>query len=270
MKVFIVLVLTVLVSCNSNNRSETNENETTPSVVKVRLSQYTLHQQHPHSTLSFTEGLFMYNNKLYESTGSPEELPTTKSLFGIVDTFGNIKTLVELDKKIYFGEGITFLNGKIYQLTYKNQTGFIYDAETLKRLGTFQFRNKEGWGLTSDTTNLILSDGTNKLSFIDPKSFKISKEIFVTDNKNEDVNINELEFVRGFIYANIYTANIIIKIDPLSGKVVRKFNLESLYNIAINKNPSSLEMNGIAFNPATNHFLVTGKMWPYIFEVSLD
>ena len=114
MKVFIVLVLTVLVSCNSNNRSETNENETTPSVVKVPLSQYTLHQQHPHSTFSFTEGLFMYNNKLYESTGSPEELPTTKSLFGIVDTFGNIKTLVELDKKIYFGEGITFLNGKIY------------------------------------------------------------------------------------------------------------------------------------------------------------
>jgi len=270
MKGFIVLVILVLGSCNSNNSSETNENNTMSTEGKVPLSLYTMHQQHPHNTLSFTEGLFVYKNKLYESTGSPEELPNTKSLLGIVDTFGNIKPFVELDKKIYFGEGISILNGKIYQLTYKNQTGFIYDAETFKGLGTFHFMNKEGWGLTSDTTNLILGDGTNKISFIDPESFKIIKEILVTDNKSEVVNINELEFVRGFIYANIYTTNIIVKIDPLTGKIVKKFNLDSLYNIAINKNPSSLEMNGIAFNPVTNHFLVTGKMWPYIFEISLD
>ena len=212
----------------------------------------------------------MHNGKLYESTGAPAELPNTKSLFGIVDALGNIKTLVEIDKNKYFGEGIAMLNGNIFQLTYKNQIGFIYNSETLKKLGSFKYINKEGWGLTTDSTNLILSDGTNKISFINPKSFLIVKEIYVTDNKSDVANLNEMEYVEGYIYANIYTTDIIVKINPSNGQVVNKINLESLHKISLDKNPNSLEMNGIAYNSNNNHFLVTGKMWPYIFEITLN
>ena len=257
-------------SCNSVNKdSKINVEDNFKGIENTNLNllSFNILNEFPHDSTSFTEGLFMHAGLLYESTGSPEELPNTKSLFGIVNLkTGQIQRAKEIDKKKYFGEGITILNGKLYQLTYKNKTGFIYDAKSFRLLSSFKYKNEEGWGLTNDSINLIMSDGTNKITFLNPKNFKVVKELYVSDNNNKVENVNELEYVKGFIYANIYTTNIIIKIDCLTGKVIQKIDLTYLYQKALNKNPNSLEMNGIAYNSNTNKFYLTGKMWPYIFE----
>ena len=136
------------------------------------------------------------------------------------------------------------------------------------RLGTFKYKNSEGWGLTNDSINLIMSDGTNKITFLNPKSFSIVKEISVTENNLPVDNINELEYVNGFIFANLFTTNFILKIDAVTGKVVQKADLTYLFQKAQAKYPGSQEMNGIAYNPVSRRFYVTGKMWPYVFEIA--
>lgn len=266
---FLTFLVFLFLSCNSEiedkSTSRPSENQ---SIVK-NIS-FTVMKVHPHDTLSFTEGLLIKDNKIYESTGSPEELVNTKSVFGIIDSStGKIKVAVELDKGKYFGEGVTILEDRIFQLTYKNQLGFIYNINTNKNLGTFKYLSKEGWGLTNDSINLIMSDGTSKISFINPTNFNIVKEIIVSENTVEVENINELEYVEGFIYANIFTTTEIIKIDPNSGNVVGKINLKILLDESLKKNPNSLEMNGIAYSSLTKHFFITGKMWPFIFEIAL-
>lgn len=259
-----------LFSCNSADKdSNVNPSESFTSIEinPTKLLSFNKINEFPHDTSSFTEGLVFYKGELYESTGAPEELPNTKSLFGIVNLkTGNIEKSKEIDKKKYFGEGITILKGNLYQLTYKNKTGFVYDTKSFKFLGSFKYKNEEGWGLTNDSTNLIMSDGTNRITFLNPKNFEIVKELYVNDNNSKVENINELEYVNGFIYANIYTTNTIVKINSTSGKVIQKIDLTYLYQQALNKNPNSLEMNGIAYNPNSRKFYLTGKMWPYIFE----
>ncbi len=257
------------VSC-TNNR-EKNEDFTSTHVKSVKQIAFNTISIYPHDTALFTEGYFIYEGKHYESTGSPEELPSLNSLFGIRDLkSGNIQSPIYLDKKLYFGEGIAILGNAIYQLTYRNQKGFIYDAKTFEKLDTFKYDSQEGWGLTSDSVNLIMSDGTNKITWINPVTFKIVKEIYVAKNDSPVANLNELEFVEGFIYANVYTTNLIVKIDPETGYVVGTVDISNLNKQALLKNPNSLEANGIAYNSSTKRFYVTGKLWPYVFEISLE
>jgi glutamine cyclotransferase len=180
---------------------------------------------------------------------------------------GKLDKKVELDGNKYFGEGIVFFRGRLYQLTYRNQVGFVYDAGTFRRVDSFRFKNAEGWALTTDSNSLIMSDGTSNLTYLDPVSLKPIKVLAVTQNGVPLDSLNELEYIDNFIYANRYTYNYLVKIDPVSGKVVGKLDLTSLVELEKNRNPGSLELNGIAYDPGADKVYVTGKLWEGIYEI---
>jgi len=255
--------------CNNNppGNSANNETSNTPVVPNLTIN-YAYVNSYPHDTSSFTEGFLFHEGNLFESTGATSSLPQTRSLFGSVDLMtGKIDVKAELDKQKYFGEGITFLNGKVYQLTYQTKIGFVYDATTFKKIKDFTFPSEEGWGLTTDGKNLIMSDGTNTITYLDPETLLPIKTISVTENGYVKDNLNELEFINGYLYANIWTTNTIVKIDTTSGKITGEIDLTSLADEAKNIYPGSLEMNGIAYDSATDKILITGKMWPKIYEI---
>jgi glutaminyl-peptide cyclotransferase len=264
--IIVLLTLSLLYSCKEPPVSAVKETPAPKEENFVPNIAYTISGSIPHDTTSFTEGLLFHDQQLFESTGSPAEYHQTKSLLGIVDVkTGKIDKKVELDRNIYFGEGIVFFKNKIYQLTYKNQIGFIYDAKTYKKTGQFEYKNKEGWGLTTDGTAIIMSDGTSTLTYLDPENFKVLKTLKVSNNGSDEEYLNELEYINGFIYANIWTKNYIVKIAPESGKIVGILDLSNIYYTAKNGYPNSLETNGIAFNPRTNKIYITGKLWPAIY-----
>jgi glutamine cyclotransferase len=213
----------------------------------------------------------MHNGKLFESSGAPEGNDKTRSIFGIVDpTTGNITVKAELDRKIYFGEGIAILGDKLYQLTWTNKKGFIYDLKTFKKIGEFIFPSKEGWGMTTDGNSLIMSDGSSNLTYLDPLTFKTNRIVGVTDNNGPIGNINELEYVNGNILANIYQTPYIIRIDPNTGKVLGKADFSNLVKEVKLKDPDVDYMNGIAWDSAKNKIYITGKLWPNMYEVRLN
>jgi len=264
----LVVIAFVITSCEPEKPKEVTQPPVVINEPEIPSINFSVANQYPHDITSFTEGFLFHDGKLFESTGSPDNLPQTKSLFGMVDLkTGKIDVKAELDKTIYFGEGIVFLNGKIFQLTYKNQTGFIYDGKTYKNIGKFNYTNREGWGLTTDGKSLIMSDGTSYITYLDPTSFAVTKTLDVAENNYVVENINELEYIKGFIYANIWMTNTIVKIDPNTGDVVAKMDLSNLTTESKTKNPTSLEMNGIAYDSITNKVLVTGKLWPTIYEI---
>jgi glutamine cyclotransferase len=268
-KCAVILAALFLLACEREKPAEKNlpteENppaKTTPVIHWSRVGNY------PHDTISFTEGFLFHNQQLFESTGSPDYLPQTHSLFGIVDfKTGKIEKKAELDKSRYFGEGISFIKGKIIQLTYRTQVAFIYDEKTYRNLGQFSYYSREGWGLTTNGKELIMSDGTNSLTFIDPDNYQTTKTILVSENNLAVDYLNELEYIKGYIYANVWMSNTIVKIDPESGEVLAKMDLSDLANEAKKLYPGSLEMNGIAYDSLSGKILVTGKMWPKIYEI---
>lgn len=233
---------------------------------------YTLVTEYTHDNAAFTEGLQMVDGMLYESTGQYGSSDVRR-----VDLqSGKVLQKQAMDAK-YFGEGITVLNGKIYQLTYKEKTGIVYDAKTLKQLQTFSYPNAEGWGMTNDGTNLIYSDGTDELFFIDPATFKEVKRIQVKDQYGTVTRINELEYIKGFIYANQWQADLIYKIDPATGNVVGIADLRNLRQqtgiLGLGEATDETQpevMNGIAYDAKNNKIYITGKNWPKLFEVKLD
>jgi glutamine cyclotransferase len=226
---------------------------------------------YPHDTGAYTEGFLFHDNQLFESTGSPEDFPEARSVFGPVDLkTGKIEVKAELDRNIYFGEGILFFKDKIYQLTYKNQIGFIYDSKTFKQTGTFKYSNKEGWALTTDGKHIIMSDGTNVITFLDTDSLSVIRKLNVTFNGQSALYMNELEYINGYIYANIWTTKNIAKIDPESGKIVGIIDLSSLYAEAVKKNPGAESTNGIAYDKTTDRIFVTGKFWPEIYQIKFS
>ncbi|MDF2450138.1 MAG: hypothetical protein K0R26_2642 [Bacteroidota bacterium] len=261
-------VILTMTSCGPDKPKQTESVSFEDPTPKTPEIKFTVERQYPHDVNSFTEGLLFHKGQLFESTGSPDNLPQTKSVFGMVDLeTGKINVKAEIDRNIYFGEGITFLNGKVYQLTYKNQTGFIYDATSFKNLGKFSYTNREGWGLTTDGTHLIMSDGTSYLTFIDPTNFSVVKTLDVAEIGRVQEHLNELEFIKGYIYANIWTTNLIVKIDPNTGDIVGKMDLSSLLYESKVRNPDALETNGIAYDSLSNKVMVTGKLWPTIYEI---
>lgn len=260
------LTLSIIFSCNNNSGSKTTNSQV--SVSNIPFISYSVPKYFPHDTSLFTEGFLFHNGELFESTGSPENLPQTESLIGIDNlSTGKFSKKIELDKTKYFGEGITFLNNKLYQLTYKSQTGFIYDATTFKKIGQFKYDNHEGWSLTTDGENLIMSDGTDKLTFLEPIHQKPIRILNVTVNGMPQDSLNELEYIKGYIYANVWMNNSILKIDPATGKVVGKLNLTLLTQDAKNKNPSADVLNGIAYDATSDKIYVTGKMWANIYQI---
>lgn len=268
-----VLLAISLAACrDSSNSTESSGSIDEPAVSNEPAAiSYTIVNATPHDTNSFTEGLLVHDGKLYESSGAPEDNPVTRSIFGEVDPkTGKIDVKAELDRSIYFGEGISFLNGKVYQLTWQNKIGFIYDAKTFKKLGQFTIPSAEGWGMTTDGSSLILSDGTSNLTFLNPNTFKTEKILGVTDNNGPVGNINELEYIKGSIYANIYESSNIVRIDPVSGKITGKADFSKLNKEVKEKDPQADFMNGIAYDSAKNKIYITGKLWPSIYEIRLN
>ena len=265
----LILLIVLITGCSENPKEK--EKTPTASVDVIPNLDYKIIARIPHDTTAYTEGLFFHEQKLYESTGSPENLPFTKSIFGIVDlTNGQIDVKAELDRNKYFGEGIAMIKGRIYQLTYKNQVGFIYDSKTFKRIGSFGFNNIEGWGLTTDGVNLIMSDGTNVLTYLNPDDLTVVKTLNVSRNGYAEDNLNELEVINGFIYANVWTKDYINKIDPQSGKVVAQIDLSTLTKEAKESNNFVDVLNGIAFDSLSDKIYVTGKLWPHIFQIEFQ
>jgi glutamine cyclotransferase len=266
----VLIILSLLAACNNPSSGDLppGSNDKTADNTPP-LINYTVIRTLPHDTSSFTEGLLVHDGQLYESTGTEPDMPLSRrSLFGIVDTVtGKITPKAELDRSKYFGEGISFLHDKVYQLTWKTKKGFIYDAKTFKPIGEFPIPVKEGWGMTTDGVNLIMSDGTSNISYVDPNTFRLVKVVGVTDNNGPVSNINELELINGFLYANQWESNYILKIDPSSGKVIGKLNLDSLVNDARTKNKELDVLNGIAYDSATGKIYVTGKLWRNIYEI---
>ena len=264
-----VLILSLLAACNQSDRKADADTTTTTADNTPPLINYTVMKELPHDTSAYTEGLLFHDGQLYESTGTDNNMPDDRrSQFGTVDTTtGKIHTKVEIDRKKYFGEGIVFLNGKVYQLTYTTKVGFIYDAKTFQKLGDFTFPSKEGWGMTTNGAQLIMSDGTSNISYLDPNTFRLVKVLGVTDNNGPVSNINELELIKGYLYANQWQTNYILKIDTSSGKVVGKLDLDSIVREEANKFPGSEVLNGIAYDSASGKIYITGKLWPNIFEI---
>ena len=271
------ILLFLLAACNSNTTETTSPGiapEPAPSLIG-----YTVVNTYPHDTGFYTEGFEFHEGQLYESSGSGSADPEDKkslypSAFGIVDLkTGKVETKASLDNALYFGEGITLLNGKIYQLTWQNHKGYIYDSKTFKKIDEFSYAG-EGWALTHDSTHLIMSDGSSNLKFIDPATIngtlKAQSIVGVTDNNGPVPSINELEYIEGFIYANQYQTNYILKIDPSNGKVVAKLDLSNLAAEAVKKHPNADVLNGIAYNPQTKSLYVTGKLWPTIYEIKFN
>jgi glutamine cyclotransferase len=275
MRTLFIPLLFIVISvsaCRDSSRASENSAtaaETTASN-EVPPITYTILNALPHDKDSYTEGLLMYNGKLFESSGAPEGIDKTRSIVGIVDpATGQIKVKAELDRKIYFGEGICILGGKLYQLTWTNKKGFIYDLKTFKKIGEFSFPSKEGWGMTTDGSSLIMSDGSSNLTYLDPQTFKTNRIVGVTDNNGPVGNINELEYVNGNILANLYQTPYIIRIDPNTGKVLGKADFSNLVKEVKLKDPDVDYMNGIAWDSAKNKIYVTGKLWSNIYEVQL-
>lgn len=267
--IFLSLILLVAASCKNSDEKKPEDNIAATATTPV--INYAVTGTLPHDTTAYTEGLLFHKGDLYESTGYDSTFASTRSLFGKVNKkSGSIDVKAELDKKKYFGEGIVFLNDKIYQLTYTTKIGFIYDADTFKKIGEFTFPSEQGWGLTTDGASLIMTDGTNKITYLHPSGFTVVKTINVTDENGPVLYLNEPEMINGFIYANVYTKNFIVKIDPATGNVAGRLDLSSLVREAAVKYPGLQQLNGIAYDSASKKTYVTGKLWPTIYEITFS
>lgn len=219
---------------------------------------------YPHLTTSFTQGLEFKDGFLYEGTGENG----LSALYKINLLTGNPIQSVKLDDK-YFGEGITILGDKIYQLTYKAQKGFIYDFKTFALVDSFQYKSKQGWGLTNDGKYLIMSDSSHNLTWLDPDNFSVVKTVQVSNNIGIVNYLNELEYINKTIYANVYTTDIVVQIDPESGRVLSEINLSGILNMFKQPNDTTDVLNGIAYDKVNDRLFVTGKWWPRLFEIKL-
>jgi len=234
------------------------------SNVQPKLLKYTIVNMFPHDTASFTEGLEFYKDTLYESTGL-----NGKSYIRKYDyKTGKIYQQVDLDSK-YFGEGITFINNKAYQLTWQEKTGFIYNANTLKLEKTFAYeKDIEGWGMTNDGKYIYQTDKTEKIWKMDPETQKMIDYVNVYSGSSKIKAINELEWINGKIYTNVWEKEAIAVVDPKTGAVEGILDMSGLRKF-INAGPTDY-LNGIAYNPKTKTIFVTGKNWDKMFEITVS
>ena len=251
----------ILASCGGSTTSEKGTD------VDSTLLSYTVLSVLPHNAEAFTQGLVVHNNKLLESTGQEGS-----SWVGEVNpASGSHDKKIILDDK-YFGEGITVLNNKLYYLTWKSKIGFIYDATTYEKVREFEYDSKikQGWGLTQDGTQLILSDGTDKIHFLDTTNLKVTRTITVRDGNMAIKELNELEYIDGYIFANVWQTNWIVKVDPKTGRVVGKLDLTRIGNEIRAQYPTADVLNGIAYDRNSGAILVTGKLWPKSYLIRIQ
>jgi len=243
------------VGCCSNLGSSTNINV-------IPVYTYQVKNTYPHDQSAFTEGLVFENGVLYEGTGLYEY----SNLRRVELETGKVLQIRELPNQ-YFGEGITIYKNKIIQLTWKSHLGFVYDKYNFELLQEFNYPT-EGWGITYDGNYLIMSDGTSTLHFLDPETFEEISQIEVYENDIPIIKINELEYVQGEIFANIWLTERIARINPLTGQVTGWIDLKGILSPEDRSEKVDV-LNGIAYDAKNDRLLVTGKFWPKLFEIEL-
>jgi glutamine cyclotransferase len=223
---------------------------------------YRVLRSYPHDRSAWTQGLVYKDGHLLESTGLYDQSSLRRTR---LET-GEVTELRALPAE-YFGEGLTLFGSRIIQLTWRSRVGLVYDASSLEPLGTFPY-STEGWGLTHDGERLIMSDGSARLHFLDPKTFGPIGHLDVKDDKGPVIQLNELEYIRGLVYANVWQTDLIVMISPKTGQVVGSADLAGLLTGADLAGGVDV-LNGIAYDPETDRLFVTGKLWPKVFEIVL-
>ena len=264
-------------SGNSMTVNRTNNNapiaDSAKTSADIPVYTYEIVNQFKHDSKAFTQGLVVHNGFFYESTGQYGDSTIRK----VEIESGKVLQKQDLSED-YFAEGMTILNGKIYQITWKENTAFVYDLNDFKLLKQFRYQG-DGWGLTNDGKNLILSDGTHVIRFLDPETFQTVRTITVFREAGKPlIDLNELEYVKGEIWANVWRAddpqilgkpNHIARIDPNSGKILGWIDLGNISPDDVKRDPGSNTLNGIAYDEAADRIFVTGKYWKKLFEIKV-
>ncbi len=234
---------------------------TQPEDVSYQMT-YQVINEYPHDPQAFTQGLIFLDGYFYESTGLYGELSLRKV---DVET-GQVLQQIDLPSQ-YFGEGLTEWEGVLVQLTWRENMGFVYRLEDFSLLEEFSYPT-QGWGLTHDGDRLIMSDGSYTLYFLDGETFEVVDQVIITDQGKKIAYLNELEYVNGEIFANIYQTDTIIRIDPINGEVLGRIDLSGILPQA-ERSAETDVLNGIAYDPENDRLFITGKFWPKIYEINL-
>ena len=244
---------------------EVSKKITILSSITPKLYTYTILEEYPHDTTAYTQGLEFSNDTLYESTGQYKSSTLRKTDYKT----GEVLTSIPL-ADAYFAEGLTILNDKIYQLTWREKTGFIYDLKTLEKTGSFVYgKSLEGWGLCQDGTSIFKSDGTQKIWKLNANTLAEEDYIEIYTNSSKIKSVNELEWVEGKIYANIYLKDAIAIVDPKNGAVEGVIDLTTLKNKVSVSSPEDEVLNGIAYKGEPNILYITGKNWDKLFKIEI-
>lgn len=238
------------------------ENQTPPPPVLG----HTIVQVYPHDTSFYTQGLTFYKGELYEGTGDPGYVGQSRLMKIDLKTGKALKKISLSDK--YFGEGVTILRDTVYQLTWQQNVVFVYTLKDFKKVKEYKI-DTEGWGITNDGQRLIVSTGSGVLYYYDPSTFRLLSKSSIMEGNNQTFNLNELEYIDGFVYANQYQYPYILKIDPSAARVVAKYDVNDMWNRVKAIDPTVDVPNGIAYDSTTKKIFVTGKYWPEIYEIQL-
>jgi glutamine cyclotransferase len=271
------ILLGFMVSCGADKQTEEQTTEPESVIPAPANLNYAVMNSFPHDTAAFTQGLEFYKGMLMESTG----LLGRSSLRKVDVKTGKVLSQISMSKEI-FAEGITILHDTLYQLSWQNHEVFVYNLKTgLKIINTLPWSG-EGWGITNDGTQLIISDGSDKLYFVEPQTLKLKKVLSVRDQYGAVNNLNELEMVEGFIFANRWQYDYILKIDPNSGLVIATLGMKDFLKRNTKKDLNYLDvpgstaqqsgavLNGIAYDRDKKTLFITGKLWPEVFEIRLQ
>jgi glutaminyl-peptide cyclotransferase len=253
-------------ACKDVKPEEVEIGEEVKPDINTKLITYKVMAEYPHDTATYTQGLEFYKGKLYESGG---DFKSSVLRFGDVKTGGaEKKNMMGTDE--IFAEGITILNEKIYQLTWQSHDVFVYNVNDItKPIQRFTWP-LDGWGITNDGKNLLITTGDTKLYTVDPLTFKVIKSVEITNANGPIKEVNESEYVDGFVWGNIYQTKDIIKFNPETGKVVGKMNFNDILDPKDAIGTRAEFMNGIAFDSTSKTFFVTGKRWPKMFQIKVD
>ena len=265
--VFLIVSITsstIFVQCKNNDKPK---NDTPPPATNLPpVLGHTIEAVLPHDTSFYTQGITFYKGELYEGTGDPGYLGKTRLMKVDLKTGKPLKQ-ISLDKK-YFGEGITILRDTIYQLTWQEHKVFVYTLKDFKKVKEYDL-STEGWGLTTDGQRLIVSTGSGMLYYYDPSTFKLLSKTSIMEGNSETFNLNELEYIDGFVYANQYQLAYILKIDPAAARVVAKYDVTDMWKRVQAAKADADYPNGIAYDSTSKKIYVTGKLWPEMYEVKL-
>jgi len=260
----------------SSQQTEASSNQAQDGIQEPASVGFSVVNSYPHDTTAFTQGFEIHNGKFIESTGLLK-----RSSLRYIDIKSGKVTLRVNNQDDIFAEGVTIFNDTVYQLSWQNHLVFLYRASDLKPIGSLPWTG-EGWGITHDSTQLIISEGSEKLYFVDPGTLKLRKVLSVSDNLGAVNNLNELEMIDGFIYANRWQYDYILKIDPSTGIVVGRLNFQDFLARNSKKDLTYLKkegstavesgavLNGIAYDPKEKKLYITGKLWPEVFEIRIN